>query len=339
MKKETLKYICCPNCSSDLSACDAIFDIAISEEEIYEGSLLCSSCATNYPIIFGIALLVNDYFSYLAQHKDTLMKILLEKESSESVSDYIKKLPDHIYGSPKVESWDSPMGIEVYAYNQYILDGNNIGNTDIPSFYKKINNIIDDYFNKELINIELGCNTGGILYKSSEKFKYNIGVDLSLASLIKAKSFCSDIYNKKPTYREYYSANSFIEKDFEKEKKDNLDYIIGDIENIPLKNKNPMNISLVNTIDVLKNPDKTIKNIFSNIKKGSTVLITTPYYFRLDRNNQSQWLDDNIYTYIENTIPVSTNELVKIESPWVLNFYPRYFQYWSCDIGLWKIEP
>jgi uncharacterized protein YbaR (Trm112 family) len=341
LKKETLKYLCCPKCRKEsFSINGSIFKEVERGSELYEGTISCINCKTGFPVIFGIPVLYDDFSSYLSKEKHFLEKIVYKLGASQEVRALIEDLPEYIYGSGVSESWGTDMGIEIYAYNQYLCqkvlysDGEEA--LYFNSFYDEITPLIKKYALNNDVNFEIGCNSGGVLYKASDFFPYSIGVDVSLRAILKAKHISSDIYEDiSLSFRIYTDANTYQSVQPSLLKKHNVDFILCDKISDFLNSQVKYHLTIVNTLDILREPKEFARALIEKIPTGSRLFITTPYYWRVDRSKSSEWLGGKDDSTSLATIDIFKENLILLQQsrkPWVLFFYPRYFQYWDCDI-------
>lgn len=86
MTQETIDKLCCPFDHADLKLTIISNDI---QENIVEGTLVCSSCSRIYPIVSGIPIMSPDEY-----REFKLEKPLLERLTKEKISDNFRLISE-----------------------------------------------------------------------------------------------------------------------------------------------------------------------------------------------------------------------------------------------------
>lgn len=166
MHHQTLKYLKCVKCNSELK-----LDSYKEDLEIIEGMLSCVECGLVYPIISGVAILWNDFANYLANRQKLGGELLLSVKSSK-----LKSLIKSALGKASKDANDLSI-IEkrwtaIYQKNQK------------SRFYYTVKKSLDA--NWEL-SVEYGCSIGVMSAHLAKHSTRSFGVDKSFYAIVQAK--------------------------------------------------------------------------------------------------------------------------------------------------------
>lgn len=161
-----MKYLKCVKCNSKLN-----LESYQKDSEIIEGMLSCVECGLSYPIISGVAILWNDFASYLANRQNLGGELLLSVKSAK-----LKSLIKSALGKASKDANDLSI-IEkrwtaIYEKNQK------------SRFYHTVKKSLD--FDCEL-SVEYGCSIGVMSAHLAKHSTRSFGVDKSFYAIMRAK--------------------------------------------------------------------------------------------------------------------------------------------------------
>ncbi len=270
--------------------------------DVIFGTLICKKCEATYPILGGVAILVNDVDHYLHCHVKGVSALLKDSEIPALYRQTFLLAKSQIETGQIEEDLESRRINALYYMNHYLSAEKSQKNPwwrpKNQAFSIEIDRLIRTFWDhgpfskiaeltKKLKNqniIELGCGVGGlaqVLYKSADSY---LGVDSSFASIALARH----IYLETP-----YSFSIQIPQDLyggpltgktnlpkRPKKCRNVDFVVGDLQNLPIvKGKFDLAIAL-NSIDMLEDPSQLPKLQYDLLKKDGIAIQSCPYIWQ-----------------------------------------------------------
>jgi len=355
MKIDILKELSCPSCKnyeeSNLSI-NEMWEEGL-DNEVIEGFISCESCKKVFPIIFGMPILVSNPDEYIAIN---FVEIQYTKEMIGGISSkmlsYISKTPTLIYTNKFVtSSYQSLHGLGMYISMHYEEIKNLIGNSNAEkniqnlmesqNFFQRCYDLLKGQFNGTTLACDLGSSVGGISYRLSFDFDRVISLDLSFLLLATAKALINQFPIKKSTYVIIREALNLEERNINLIRRENVEFIIGDINNLCIKNNLADCVTTFNMLEITSNPTLLINENKRILNKDGILCLTSPFYWRPDRTPFENWIYEKNVSSSDSLIRVLEKEDFLIcqtfnNIPWILRYYNRYFQIWLNDLIIAK---
>jgi len=290
MLSSTISRLRCPQCSKPFAESLSVHDSQLARQRVTErssGNLSCRSCRANYPIIGGVALLVQDVRSYILDHVKGITQVVADEEiPSEFRREFIREkksiLTEHIEEDLEAERVNA-----LYLMNHYLrvksvepdqmpwwkpLTGE--GSPEIDALIRKhwdhgpfshieklISRLATDS-SSPLAAVELGCGVGGLYSTLKPRLGLYLGVDSSFVSIALARHLNLGVpYRGKLRIPGDLLLGTVsrdirlpIPKGWPNDLDDKVDFVVGDIQNAPVLAGN-WDVSIVlNAIDMLEEP-------------------------------------------------------------------------------------
>ena len=273
--------------------------------EVRSGNLVCQKCQSRFPILAGVAILVQDIGFYLLSHVKGVSKLVADQEiPREFLQDYLEAKSEieleHIE-----EDLEADRVNALYLMNHYLR----VGSVDSQNEWWKpkgspgsplLDTLIREYWDhgpfaqvrkwveehhrssdSPLNLIELGCGVGGLSRELKPFLKSYLGVDGSFASIAIARHLALGVA---------YSGNLGIPEDLirgpvsrkvgipQDSSPDGwVDFVVGDFENPPVE-KNAWEITVaLNAIDMLDDPSLLPKLQWELLNKRGALIHSCPY--------------------------------------------------------------
>lgn len=284
-----------------------------NENDCKEGMLICNVCSKHFPIIDGVAIMINDFIKYCSERMTIFGKWILEAKSNK-LKDYLLDVAKNI---DKKNIINDRYENEGTYYNSYKWLHNENFESDKflhllrwkinPSdIYRKLASYI--IYNPEGLGLDLGCALGLSTFEIAKKFAFVMGVD---------KSF------------------SFIKEARKKSKEmaiTNTEFIVADILNLPFKNQKFDLIFGLNVIEFVS-LSELLDKVHGLLKPHCTFIITSPY----DYNREiiyDQKMDSSIIrkTLENNGFEITTRTRNESFIPWILKINERIYLFYFLDI-------
>lgn len=299
----TLPWLRCPNFFDGNPICGG--QLSISEikkqkaKDIILGTLKCDTCEATFPILAGVAILVNDVESYLRNHVKGVSALVRDQE----IPDTYKEIYLHAKSELEIEFTEEDLESQrinsLYYMNHYLTVRQSKESPwwkpEQGPFSNEINQLIRKYWDhgpflkiaewtqmkKKQSVIEIGCGVGGlaqVLAKTAESY---LGVDSAFASIALARHiyhrapyalsirFPQDLYNGPLTGKTKFPKFS--------RKGCNIDFVVGELENLPVVNGRFDLAIVLNAIDMIPDPWLLPKLQYDLIKPDGIAIQSGPY--------------------------------------------------------------
>lgn len=183
MHQSSLNFIFCVRCNGALEQ-----DVFSCSDEIKEGFLLCKKCDILYPIVSGVAILWNDFVSYLSSRKELGGQLYNEAKNSKlksHIKETLSKIQKNVEDQTRIEKrWAT-----IYQNNSK------------SKFYSKIKSILKQITSD--VSLEHGCSIGTICEEMTKTSKQVYGIDKSFTAIKIAKE-------KKLSNADFFVADSLL---------------------------------------------------------------------------------------------------------------------------------
>lgn len=316
MLNTTVKQLKCPRIKRGKTQCGnplKLFDpkkkeISVTgpKIEVTTGQLKCMSCHSQFPILAGIALLVDDVRYYLLSHVKGIAQVVLDSEiPREYLRDFLEAKAE-IQSEHIEEDLEAERVNALYLMNHYLRvqhsslytrtpwwkpDGQE-GSLLIDSLvrnywdqgpFSQIKNWISEMtYQKEKKDIvELGCGVGGLAVELKDYIQSYLGVDSSFASIALARHIVLGAPYRGtiriPADLLQGPISRKVNLPIEKSTTSQIDFIVGDIENPPLKSSEWDLAIALNAIDMLDTPSHLPEVKWELLKKEGLAIQSCPY--------------------------------------------------------------
>lgn len=331
--------------------------------EVSVGHLNCNSCQVNYPILAGVAILVPDVRSYIANHAKGIAAIVSDSEiPREYLGDYLEAKSEleieHIEEDLEAERVNA-----LYLMNHYLnVKGSSIEwwKSESGSSSPLIDRLVKEYWDQSPLAqiatwikkissekpvqsvIEIGCGVGGLAHKLEKSAKSYLGVDSAFASIALARhlnlgvSYPKEI--KIPSDLLLGTVSRPIEILVDKAMDGSVDYIVGEIESLPVV-ESEFDVSVcLNAIDMLNEPEGLPKLQNALVRKGGVVIQSCPYIWHATVSSElSQIIPKNIRDSAQAVEWLYEDTGLKITQriehlPWLFFKQPRQLEIYSVHL-------
>jgi SAM-dependent methyltransferase/uncharacterized protein YbaR (Trm112 family) len=230
-----------------------------------EGMLSCESCGSKFPIIEGVAVIVNDFSTYAANRVQIFGNWIVGIKSAE-LKAFLKEKGTGIHKSENNmnryddSEWFRPF---TWTHYEYSLDDRLLSmlrwKIKPDEIYRKVANLIGNSMFH--VGLDLGCSVGGAAILMAKKLSFVFGIDLSFSFIAEARRRMKLMQVR------------------------NIEFIVCDSTNMPFGQKYfdvVAALNLIGRIDL----DNTIQSVSNLIKPEGRLFIADPY--DMNDNNTAQ---------------------------------------------------
>lgn len=307
MLSSTLAHLRCPKLKKAASVCGG--ELAISGKkggaaptEIRSGTIECGKCRARFPVLAGVAVLVDDVHGYLLAHVKGISQIVPDSEiPAEYLSDY-REAKAEIETEHIEEDLEAERVTALYVMNHYLRAGAASSEPFWKSRAGSSSPLIDELVRKHWDQgpfawierwlresgggerqqaVELGCGVGGLYSVLKSRVGFYLGVDSSFASIALARHLAlGAAYPRKIRVPE-----DLLQGAVSREVKiapagsldGHADFVVGELDLPPLPD-GAFDISIaLNAIDMLEEPSVLPALQAKVTREGGVAIQSCPY--------------------------------------------------------------
>jgi SAM-dependent methyltransferase len=268
----------CPDCGSDLR---------------HTKSVTCNSCKKEYPVLAGVLILVSDIQSYLFEHVKGISRYVDEKEIPPKYRRAFLEAKNEIGTEHIEEDLEAERVTSLYLMNHY-LRSNQVSSPDHllnelihkhwdhGPFEKIKTHLVDNTLKSKPSLIELGCGVGGLYSALQQNIGSYLGLDSSFASVALARHF---ILGAPLRQKKFLVPHDLLQGSVSREVKipipktppSNVDFIVCDLSDPPVKSGQWQMSAALNVIDMLPDPSALPKLQYKLLQPQGIAIQSCPY--------------------------------------------------------------
>jgi ubiquinone/menaquinone biosynthesis C-methylase UbiE/uncharacterized protein YbaR (Trm112 family) len=179
-------------CINDSNASRLSIESFIDENaDCTEGILSCGKCGAKYPVIKGIAIIVDDFNKYAAERVEVFGSWLIGTKSKELRS-FLKDTGLKISNSGNSKNkyddsaWFRPF---TWTHYDYTLEDRLLSmlrwKIKPDEIYRKVTNMVENSISN--LGLDVGCSVGSAALMVAKKVSFVFGIDLSFSFISEAR--------------------------------------------------------------------------------------------------------------------------------------------------------
>jgi len=298
----TLPLLRCPSQTRGKNRCSGELSLVEKQSkkshEVLSGTLACKKCESTYPILAGVAILVNDVERYLQFHVKGVSSLVKDSEIPGLYLESYLLAKEEIQTGYTEEDLESQRINALYYMNHYLSASKSKAPWWRPekgAFSPEIDKLVTSFWDKGPFSkiaewtkehknknlVELGCGVGGLAQVLAKTADSYLGIDSAFASIALARH----VYLGAP-----YSLPVQIPQDLyqgpltgkvippkHRLKGIQIDFVVGEIEGLPVARGIFDLCVALNTIDMIEDPRQLPQLQHELLKKGGIAIQSCPY--------------------------------------------------------------
>lgn len=355
MIEKTLDHVICPKrlhdrrCSGALRVHDdglPVRHAASRKDEVLEGLVRCDGCGSDYPIISGVLILVNQVSEYLARYwRVALSSAALHGTVSEDLTRWIER---HHPDAPGLPVGDQRIDVNFPGSMDRLADlvGGDPRYGTFAKFltewqgrspYDRLASFAQALGVKGGVAIDSGCGAGAMALRLAPMVDFVIGVDYAFGAVLMARRLLLHQPRPKRDYELRRSADAFELRSAAPALAAaaaaagstplplaGADFVVADSMNLPMNDGSVDLVAGANIIDILSLRTALTESA-RVLRRDGVVLLTDP--FKISPTTFSQGTQDPVRSLKEFLSTLGLAVAMEEDFvPWVWYHYDRHFQ-------------
>jgi len=282
-------------------------------DECIEGFLTCQFCLTAYPIIEGVAVLVNDFVKYCESRVTTFGRWLVNSKTSE-MKNFLKSRGRSISSSQARNdryeeggAWYAPYG---WLQNGYSLDDKLLRmlrqRLKPNEFYDTIVHLVKP--KSHMVVLDMGCSMGYSTLELAKKCTCALGIDLSFSFILEARMKLSA------------------------SKLENVEFFVSDALQAPFSS---MKFDLIFALNILELIERNglLLSIHKLLKRNAQCIFADPYNYRL-KSDSTRIIDGQTFRAIlkDSGFELMRKTFTESHIPWIIKIDERSYLFYFVDL-------
>lgn len=358
MKTTTLEWIRCPKRKSAHRTCGGILKPSlakkIQQNEITSGILRCAECSSRFPVLAGVAVLVDDPRTYILEHAQGIARHVRDSEiPDEWRKEYLRAKFENAEHHHIDESLESDRVNALYLATHFLSARDSTWWKDPDTEQDPLlDALMEKHWDhgpmqratdwigalpgvsKNRMIAELGCGTGGLRWKADAHLRLYIGVDSSFSSIAHARAMQGLKQIEIPGDLLYGVTSRKVRIQLPSPRAES-DFVVGDLRVPPLVSGSWDCVVSMNTIDMLERPEDLPRVQSTLLKTGGYAIQSSPYVWhpQVAKNLVKKWGKSATSAQTVEKIYESFGlSIVRSESriPWLFFKHDRQLEiYWT----------
>ena len=268
--------------------------------DVISGRLECPKCRASYPILAGVAVLVEDVRDFLLSHVKGIAQVVPESEYPREFARELKEALAELQTEHIEDDLEAERVISLYLMNHYlsVRSGDRWWSPQSGKGSPLIDSLVREHWNqgplaqieewvKELKHpgklVELGCGVGGLALRLHGRGDAYLGVDSSFAAIALARHlslgapYRGKIRIPEDLLQGPVSREIALAPPAKPPRDGSIDFVVGDLEAAPAVRAQWDLAIALNTIDMLGEPSRLPELQRELLKQEGIAIQSCPY--------------------------------------------------------------
>jgi SAM-dependent methyltransferase/uncharacterized protein YbaR (Trm112 family) len=306
--------------------------------ELHEGLLGCSRCGKRYPLIAGVAILLNDELSWLRANYYYVMEGAARAGGiGRALMRWLDGHDWHLANQLADNYYETPRWVNMFAvahYRERPAEGQECSFLDSAigsrrSVFEVLPSMIQRHLTAPVeCALDIGTNVGGMAFRVAPFAKEVFGIDVAFNPVLLARQLQCGFPTRLTELRHYLDGHRYVSQRVG-EAPSNTEFLVASASQLPLRGKFGL-VTAMNVIDVVPQPRAFLKEISDVLADGGLLLLTSPYSWASDSVPIDEWLGGTeelpSAVAVRNAISELGLEILEEvdEVPWVLREHQRW---------------
>ena len=354
---ETLGHLACPalagRCGAKLDACDDMVFATSLADDIESGHLVCTSCGHRFPIIGGVAILVENIRAYVSRHIRDIRQTIADACIPPDVMTMMNSLDkapatslEADLESNRIDSW--------YTASHYLTGEEVVTSQELDPVFRDLirthwdgpRRVLNQFFSesKSLWGscLDLGCGVGGAVALSRRFCRFSLGVDKSFKRIFTARAinFHPGLDHSVKLQADLLDAAPITLKlpSLPHKPENRADFVVANIVRPPVASDSWDVALSLNVMDTLADPGVLPEVQARLLRSGGTVINSCPYVWspqsliRLrERLPQGMTKSTEAVEYLYSQNGFAVRQVIK-HVPWLFLKHARQIELYSAHV-------
>jgi SAM-dependent methyltransferase len=309
--------------------------------DVLDGVLRCVRCGSPYPIVAGVALIVEAVDGYMESYSSEIIEAT--NADSRGLLAALLNAPQHLSASDALPRFHGSIRLNDYICAHYDDLASLI--TDSNPIHALVNNPWHGNFFDALLDkwslrlpsfnsaLDIGCSVGGLTWRLAAAGTRVYGLDISFAAAHTARQILLSSPQDISTYQSQNIGNVSQVRTLDISRRNNVEIVVGSASNLPFPNEYFDIVACVNLLELMPSPLALLDAAFNAIRPGGFFLFADPYDWRSERTQPNGWLppggnEDSakaLRDYLDTKYEIE-DEIPNL--PWIIRYYERSFMIW-----------
>lgn len=311
--------------------------------ELLEGEVVCARCASRYPVLGGVLILVPRPERYLGRRFLSFMPFSsLHADLSRAALAWIEGKNLHRYEISPVR--DRPDSFAVLHYERAVRLFDEVA---IPASFRAFlaewdgagpHDVLAGMAERgdrsgRRLAVDVGCGVGGLVQRLADRYDAVLGVDTSFSSVLVARSILR--HRPRPYRHAVHGARDVLApKDLDGAARPNVELLVADCTALPFADRSLDAVANANVLEMVE-PRALLDEAERVLSAHGLLLLTDPFKFRVGDlpSPTGDRLEDARSDLRERGLwPVEERDYV----PWIWYCYQRQCQIFFNYCGAWS---
>jgi SAM-dependent methyltransferase/uncharacterized protein YbaR (Trm112 family) len=342
-----IEKLCCPKnvlgnvCNGPLVLNNNVFSVVYqTETEVTEGLLECSKCSELYPIISGVAVVLDNIKSWL---RSNYYHILSGAHQSGGIGSglivWLESFGWQLSNQPANNYYEAPRWVNIFTATHYdntpagADDDSEVGRlvAGQTSVFDTVVEMLATHLPAKLDKaLDVGTNVGGMAYRLSPFVHKVLALDTAFNVVLTARRIQKGYPEPITSYKRYMDGQYFDERLIAKTS-DNIEFMVASAAPPPADQSYDL-ITVLNVIDCVPYPEQFLMSLIDVLNPGGFLLVTSPYSWGSDDVPVDRWMGASEEVSSSEAVLAlfAQHGLELLEErdnvPWVLREHKRWYR-------------
>jgi SAM-dependent methyltransferase/uncharacterized protein YbaR (Trm112 family) len=310
------------------------------EDELSEALLHCDKCKTQYPIISGVAVVLDNIKSWLRENYYHILSGVHQNGGiGTGLAVWLESFGWELSNKPSNNYYEAPRWVNIFTATHYDMvpagadDESDLGRfvASKKSVFDTVTEMLEAHVPVKLANaLDVGTNVGGMAYRLAPFADDVIALDTAFNVVLTARQVQKGYPKKVSSYKRYMDGQYFEER-FIEEMPDNTEFMVASAAPPPIDQCYDI-ITVLNVVDCVPYPEQFLKSLIDVLNPGGLLLVTSPYSWGSDDVPVDRWIgaSEEVPSADAMLAIFSSQGLELIEErdnvPWVLREHKRWYR-------------